>query len=417
MPTRIVAAGGLAALDFTGAAAHVRVGDATSEPVEFSSEGVALGKRGRAPWSPAAVDALLASVEADLQKARGMLLLRTTLHTAYPVAARRAAQPPSPALAAVLARDAPSLGAAAGAHCGAPATRESLARTVATTVDAWRTAERTAESCTPGRNGERCAPTDAGIDAAIATVVALAAEVGQRVAVCAQAPIGLWPSPWDLASLDLDAVPLQPAHAFTALDQEAARRLLAPFHGALWPSARCLLETRWALVPLEWPLRRRNGTTLQSYAVRVVLPYACAQHMVDSGLRTEHRPAWPAALALLAGLSAEFAAFAAPLGVAPELRARAAVARSGAPTAVCAALKLAFAMLVAHFGEGVGSQIAMRMPGDDASERALSLEHASFGVAMIAFAMRNPGGGEPIPPIVVDPVRTETAAGAPRSMS
>ncbi|MBI3949512.1 MAG: twin-arginine translocation signal domain-containing protein [Acidobacteria bacterium] len=92
LPLLVSAADDSAVMDITGRSPFVRFGSSTdSTAITLTSSGVTFGKT-LLRWSPNTINQLVAEVSKDPVKARGALLLRSALHTSYPIAVTQLAK-------------------------------------------------------------------------------------------------------------------------------------------------------------------------------------------------------------------------------------------------------------------------------------------------------------------------------------
>ena len=103
LPAVVSAVDGSALMDITGRSPFVRFGTGTTA-ITLTSGGVQFGDAKPEPWNADVVKKLIAEVVKDRKKARGAMLLRSTLHTSYPVAVAQSKSKTSKDMAAAIAK-------------------------------------------------------------------------------------------------------------------------------------------------------------------------------------------------------------------------------------------------------------------------------------------------------------------------
>lgn len=426
LPILVEAAGGLAVMDFTGRAGFVRFGRGKTA-VTLTSSGVKFGEAGPEPWGAGVTKKLVAAVVKDRNKARGAMLLRSTLHTAYPVAvrevtAKRSKKPPSRRMARASRRGAASI---ALHSCTTRRVVEEVERCVGERIPTIKTAEEQYAECydraisrdpcksLPPLLKEGCVTAACVLDGFADIVTGfmevldcVVEPVEREVQDCVLNPLreagqGVWPNAWDLTGgFAIAGAAAQPRAPFTAKEVEGALKLLKEVGGFLGPFG-CLLEGKWSLAQLDTPLRLGEGgrTVVIPYGVKVCLGKECAMQLCEPRMFWDAMGAWAAALSVLAALSPEFAA--ATGGFIAASAPVVAIAATLPPAVVAAAaIILAFLLLVLIYGTAISGQLAFQRLSGSLERDQACIVHPTFAIALISLLVMNTVPVL-IPPIVV----------------
>src|ERR1041384_823045 len=423
LPVLVEATGGLALMDFTGRKGFVRFGrDKTA--IVLTVDGVKFGENTLQPWNKKVVRSLVASLVKDRQKARGAMLLRSTLHTAYPIAAkeisaRKSKKPTNRRMARVMQEGIYSISVYT---CRTETIIEDVVRDITEVIRTIKTvAEQYAEcydtainsnSCNwlpPGAK-EVCAAGACAIDGLVDIVTVVTRTVGKivdhvshEVEKCVLnlpnitvAP-GQWPNPWDLSDIPLNGVIAQPRAAFGKKEIDGAIKFLKNISGFLGPFG-CILEGDWSIAQLDTPLSlgEDNRTVVIPYGLKVCISKACAIQLCDVAVFFAAYAAWASALPVLAALSPEFAA---ATGIVPALGVAALVAALPPAVAAAAAVIFAFLLLVLFYGTAISGQLVFQRAIGSFDDHKICIVHPTFAIALVSMITLNTVSTL-IPPIV-----------------
>ncbi len=423
VPIQVLAAGGLAAIDLSSRTPFIRLGAADKSAIMLTSAGIQFGTAASvAPWSRDSIAGLVATLERDLAKARGAMLLRSTMQSTFPIAAKELKGGVPKALAVALSNRAKALAAPQPRPCNVTTVTEEVVTTITRLVDVWRSAEQQYQACLDremskdpcralGPGALPCAVTICAVGAFVDVLVGtyeivetIVDTVTRTVIDCGELAKRYLTSPWDLPGIPVGQLLPQPAQAFGADAISDAKKLLDDLTGFLGPLGECLLGGTWSLAQFKPPLQIGRGSVAIPYGVRVCISAKCARALAITNVGGEIVSSWAAALGVLAALSAEFAAFATTLGVTAAPAAVAAVAAAGGTTAIAvqaAAILLAFIILVLIYGTAISAQLAWHESFTDSfADGVVCIEHPSFVLAMIKVASMGLVGSELVPPIV-----------------
>lgn len=419
LPAFVTAAGGLAAMNLAVRAPSIQIG-ADDTMIILTSAGVQFGKAGGVKaWTRDSLQAIVNAIVRDPRKARGIMLLRSALHTTLPVAAMQMKGRLNAKFAGALAASTSGLGARSMLTCVTTTITETVTRTFTEMVEVWKSAEKQYQECYDrevGRSPCKDALLGAGLCAAgicsvkgfVDVVVGMyevvrtvTEEVTRTLVICTRAPIATWPNPWDLTGVLGKITVDQPKRQFTDKDIAAAIDLLAQFTGFFGIYAKCLLRGKWSLLQLTTPLDFGDGNIVLPYGIKVCVSAQCARDMAFSNVGSELASSWQAALSVLAALSPEFAALAATFGVSASGVVAGAIL--GAPELVvaCAAVILAFILAALIYGTIVAAQLEYhRVSTNNFDDGVVCIEHPTFAVAYIELMTQGFIPARAIPPIV-----------------
>jgi hypothetical protein len=419
LPGIISAAGGLALMNMATRTPFVRFGmEKDKTAITLTAEGVQFGTLKPEPWSDVTVRKMIKSLASDRNKARGAMLLRSALYTAYPVAAQQFKSGPTKKMAAAMAKGKAGFGPGAllcTTSCVAT-TREITepAAVVKTALAQWqecydkavassvcKTAGQAVAFLGPDASAAAAALCAAGscvlstfediIVGWVEIVVRTVEEVTCVLVSCIKAAVGTWPNPWDLSDLLITrgAVP-QPKATFGQKEIDGALTLLKTITGFLGPF-KCLLDGEWSLAQLETPLNLGGGNIVIPYGVKLCFSGACAGQIATLDTAGLLAGSWVAALSTLAALDAAAAAQLAGVGVVASPAAVAAVAAltasvgasASAAIVAAASIILCFILLALLWGSAIGAQLFFC--GSDNLLNGVCLVHSTFAIALISL--------------------------------
>lgn len=421
VPVLIKAAGGLAVMDFTGRKALVRFGNG-KEAITFNTGGVQFGEAPIQKWDTTVVSKLVAAIAKDRRKARGAMLLRSTLHTAYPVAVREVntKQARNRRMGRAVADGAVEMSLWV---CETHTETETVETCVTRLIDKIKTAEERYEECYDkevNRNPCKSVPFGgAGACAAavcvaegfvdlvvgvIEVVTCIVDVVIHEVTKCKinmELLLNQLPNQWDLRDLPLiGGAVRQPSAAFSRGDIDQALNLLKRIGDFLGPFG-CILGGSWSLAQVDTKLRLgKNGETIViPYGVEVCINAECATQLSDPGAFANALGAWGLALSTLAALSPEAAAVLATLGVTPAAGVGAIIASLPPAAVAAAALILAFLLEVLWYATAISGQLAVHRLLGSFDDGKVCIVHPTFAIALFTLLTTNPAAVS-IPPIV-----------------
>lgn len=416
LPVIVSAANRSALMDLTGRSALVRYG-VGSNAVTLTTAGVKFGTNKMRPWSAAVIRDLIAALAKDRKKAQGVLLLRSALHTSYPVAAAASKAPKGKRMGTAMAKGAAGFGIGA-TKCVTRTVTETVVSTITETIEVVKTAEEQYQECydreikkDPCKSvGPLAGVCAAGICATktfidlvvgfVEVVTTVAEEVTREVVACTVPSRGEWPNPWTIPDRPISAALPQPKAAFGKKELDDAIKLVKDFAGGLSPFAKCLVEGKWSLAQLDTQLNL-GGNVVIPYGVKVCISAECASTLSIENMFFNDYAAWASALAALAALSPEFAAFIAPYGIAAAPALAAAVAALPEIVVAAAAIILAFIILALIYGTAISAQLAVhKIATNNFADGEVCIEHPTFALALIKMATFGVAPAELIPPIV-----------------
>ena len=425
VPTYIEAAGGLALMDFTGRKGFVRFGNG-KEAIKFTTDGVQFGEAPIQKWDKAVVSKMVDAIVKDRRKAGGAMLLRSTLHTSYPVAVKEVkTKQPNKARSARMGKATQNSALSISLwECTKHTVTETVETFVTESIEVIKSAAEQYEECYNreiSRDPCKSALFGAGagpcatalclakgfIDLVVGfidVVTRIVEEVVREVTDCKlKIPLNSWPNPWvDLDDIPLSGIVAQPRAAFSRGDIDEALRLLRELGDFLGPYG-CILDGRWSIEQLETPLMfgKDGKKVVLPYGVRVCISEECATQLCDRQAFAEALGAWGIALSLLAALSPEAATVLAPI-VTPLAAGIAAIIAAAPPAVVAvAALILAFLLEVLWYATAISGQLAFhRWRLDGFRDHNVCIVHPTFAIALVTLLSMN-AIAVSIPPIVV----------------
>ena len=420
LPIYVASADGLAVMDLSARTPFVRYGTGT-EAVTLTTAGVQIGTAKATPWSADTVQKLIGTLSKDRKRAKSVLMLRSALHSTFPLAAAKSKSKPKEGKkksGAAVAKGSRGFGTGV-LNCTTRTITDTVTRTIVETVEVIKTAEKQYQECydkaitrdpckSLGFGAGACAATICAVTTFVDMVVGfievvttITEEVTRQVVSCVTPVKFDWPNPWVIFDGGLKAALPQPAAAFTSKDIEGALKLIKDIGGFLGPFGLCLANGSWSLAQLTTPLDFGEGPVTIPYGVKVCIDAVCAAQLSIDGMTGELAASWGAALAALAALSTEFAAAVASLGI---VAAPAVVALIAAvPPAVinAAAIILAFIILALIYGTAIAGQLFYhRHFTDSFADNVVCIEHPTFALAMIKIATLTAAPAELVPPIV-----------------
>lgn len=421
LPVFASAADGSAVMDITGRSAFVRYGKGPTA-ITLTTNGVKLGAAKEQPWSADVVRKLIAALAKDRNKARGAMLLRSALHTSYPVAAARSKAPggKQTRMGTAMSKGAAGYGTRA-LYCTTRTVTETVTRTITETLDVIKTAETQYQACYDREvNSEACKLAGAvgGAGACAATVCAvtgfvdlvvgfvevvttIAEEVSREVVSCVTPKKGEWPNPWTIPDgLIRTAVP-QPKTVFGKKEIDDALKLLGSIPGLLGPFGTCFFKGKWSLAQLDTQLNLGGTDIVIPYGVKVCLSAECAAQLSIDAIWGETLAGWGGTLSVLAALDAGAAASLATIGIVPSAAVLAIIA--GLPPAVitAATIILLFILIALLWGTAISSQLLIHKKfTNNFADGSVCIEHPSFAIALIEIATLGIAPADLIPPIV-----------------
>ncbi len=430
LPVVVSATGDAAVMDMTGRSPFVRFGSAGDKAaITLTAEGVRFGADKPVAWDADVVRRVIDALARDSQKTRGAMLLRSALHSGYPVALQQTKGKAGKGMSSAMAKGARGL-ASSSMVCTTRTITDIVTRTITETIDVLKTAAKQYEECYDkevARSPCKDVPVFPGVCAAgicaarafvdivvgfTTVVTTIVEEVVRTVVVCFDAgpklklPKGQWPNPWFLgdARIVTGAVP-QPAAKFGKAEIDGALKLLKDLTGFFGPFGSCLLSAQWSLAQLTTPIDLGSGPVVLPYGVRACITAECATQLSGLDFAGTLASSWGAALAALAALSPAFAAEVAGVGVVAAPAVVAAIAllpeAVAAGIVAAAALILAFLMLLLIYGTAISAQLLFqRLFTSNFDDGVVCIEHATFAIAMIQIATLGFVPTALIPPIV-----------------
>jgi hypothetical protein len=417
LPLLVSAVDGSALMDFTGRSTFVRYGRGITA-ITLNADGVKFGIAKVEPWSKDVVSKLVAALVQDPRKARGAMLLRSTLHTSYPIAALKSKLPTEKKVGAVISRGAAAI--AAATICTTTQVTETVIRTVTSLVDVWKTAETRYQECYDSTIAqEPCKSAGFGlltgvcaagfcslqgfvdiVVGVIEVVTTVAEEVTREVVSCVSPAKGVWPNPWSPPFGGIKASVPQPVAKFSPGDIEKGVKLLKDITGFLGVYGSCLLKGKWGLAQLDTGIDLGGGNIVIPYGIKVCLDSACATKLLLENIFTPGLAAWGSALSVLAALSPQFGALVAPvITISPAIVA--AVAAAPPVVVAVAAIILAFIMMTLVWGTVISAQLSFHNSfTDNFSDGSVCIEHPTFAIALVELLTVGQSQARLIPPIV-----------------
>ena len=147
MPAVVSAFDGSAVMDCTGRSTFVRFGASTdATAIKLTTEGVQFGAAKPEPWNADVVKKMIAAVVSDRKKARGAVLLRSALHTSYPVAIAQTKSKVGSTMATAMAKGSAGYGIGA-MKCTVTTVTETVLKTITESEAVVKTAEQQYQAC------------------------------------------------------------------------------------------------------------------------------------------------------------------------------------------------------------------------------------------------------------------------------
>lgn len=419
LPVFASAADGSAVMDITGRSAFVRYGKGQTA-ITLTTNGVKFGAAKEQPYSADVVRKLIAALAKDRNKARGAMLLRSALHTSYPVAAARSKAPggKQTRVGTAMSKGAAGYGSRA-LYCTTRTVTETATRTITETVDVIKTAEKQYQECYDREvNKDPCKSSGpvAGLCAAgicalttfvdlvvgfVEIVTTIAEEVTREVMTCITPKKGEWPNPWTIPDRPIRTAVLQPKVVFGKKEIDDALTLLGSIPGLLGPFGTCFFEGQWGLAQLDTQLNLGGTEVIIPYGVKVCLSAECATQLSIDAIWGETLAGWGGALSVLAALDAGAAASLASIGIVPSAAVVALIA--GIPPAVLAAatIILLFILIALLWGTAISAQLWLQKNfTHNFDDGKVCIEHPSFAIALIEIATLGIVPADLTPPIV-----------------
>lgn len=419
LPTYVLAAEGSAMMDLNGRSGFVRFGSGM-DAITLTGEGVQFGSDKVQSWSDQVVLQLIKALTTDPAKAHSAMLLRSALHTSYPMAVARSKQNMSKRMASSMAKGAKGLGSTSMV-CSTRTVTETMEKTVTETMKKIKSAEKQFRECcaqeaklAPCKDLlireaiESCAWLTCAarsfediVVGFIEVVTTIAEEVTRQVVSCVSRPRSVtWPNPWGQGGrLPAGASIGQPRIQFKQQDIDSAVQLLKQLASGLGPFVDCFIKGKWHLAQLSMQLTVDNKTVIP-YGVKVCIDDTCATQLALDQVGSQHLAAWGSALAILAALSPEFAVAVGGL-IAPAAGAAALIAALPPAVVAAAALILAFIILTMIYATAISAQLLYhKLATDNFKDGQVCIEHPSFALALIKVASLGSVPAELIPPIV-----------------
>ena len=412
LPVRVATRDRSALMDFRGRSPFVSYGTG-SAAITLSSQGIQFANGRPLSWSGETIKKLLNTLATNIKLAQSAMLLRSTLHTAYPAAVALQQKPlPGKRMSSLVKKTSSGLGQRS-MFCTVDETTETVTRRVTELVERIQTADEQYAACF-NRQAVRPPCSDAGLLAGpcaaaacaiqefidivtsfVEVVIVITEEVVRRVVVCDFKLEG-WPNPWATVPPGLLAGVAQPKAKFSDKEIKDAIKLVKSFANFLGPFGTCLINGRWNLAQLDTPLDLGDGPLALPYGVKVCIQAECAKKLTIEKMGEETLNSWGSALAALAALSPTFAA---ATGIAP---AAFVVGIAALPPAVVAAasLILAFIILALIYGTLISIQLSIHQLAGSFSDGVVCIEHPTFALALIKLASLTLVPAELVPPIV-----------------
>lgn len=435
-PVVVTAAKNLAVLNCAVRNPFVRFGPARSRSkITLTADGIRYGSKKQVAWSHDAVRKLIDAISKDRTKARGAMLLRSTLHSSLPVAALTFKSTIGTGVGGAIAKGAVGF-AHRGSNCKVQRVTDSVVTTITEVIDSVKTAKQQWDECFDKAvsTGGDCsgasfataacaailcsAKTFLDIVVGLITIVTKVVEEVVRIAVkCVRNPFlsNNWPNPWDIDTPVITAAIPQPLINFSRNDIAAGIGVLNQISeavgGLLGPFGNCLLKGKWSLAQVDTRLNLAGGNIVIPYGIKVCITSSCAKRLSADQILTELETAWVTALSVMAALSADFAAVAAPLGITASSAAATIVSGLGgaavtgvaaSPAIVVAAIILGFILWAMIYATAISAQLYFQKTfTNHFADGLVCIEHPTFALALFSAATLGVGSVvNLIPPIV-----------------
>jgi hypothetical protein len=416
LPVFVTAADGSATMDITGRSAFIRYGIG-STAITLTTDGVKFGAAKLQPWTAVVVRRLIGTLAKDRKKAQGVMLLRSALHTSYPIAVAQSKSLMGKRMGASMAKGATGFGRGA-MNCVTKTVTDIVVRTVTDVIQVVKDAEKQYQECydreivkDPCKSAGLMAGACAAVICAatefvdlvvgfVEVVTTVAEEVTRKVVACTIPKVGEWPNPWTISAGEITAAIPQPKAPFGKKELDDALKLLKNFGDVLGPFGKCLLEGNWSLAQLDTRLDL-NGDLVIPYGVKVCISADCASKLAIDQVFFQHYNAWTSALVVLAALSPEFAALVASFGITAAPAVAAAVASLVPAVVKAAAIIFAFVLLALIYATAISAQLSFhRSFTNNFADGKVCIEHPTFALALIKLASFTLVPSELVPPIV-----------------
>jgi hypothetical protein len=418
LPVLVSTIDGSAVMDMSVRSPFIRYGG--SVPITLTTQGIQFGDTKPVAWSADSIKKMMALFAKDRKQARSVLMLRSALHTAYPVAASqsKSATGKGRSAGAAMSKGAAGYGSRA-MTCTTRTITDTATRTITETVEVIKTAEKQYQECFDrevGKDPCKVFGPGAGVCAAaicaaksfvdmvigwVDVVTTVTEEVTREVVTCITPRRGDWPNPWTVFESPVQGAVPQPSLAIGTKELEGALKLIKDIGSFLGPFGTCLVNGKWSLAQLTTPIDFGDGNIALPYGVKVCISADCASRLSADGLISELGTSWGAALAALAALSPEFAASVSSLGITAAPAVVAIVAAVPPAIVSAAALILAFIILALIYGTAISGQLFFQKTfTDNFADGIVCIEHATFALALIKLATFGIAPAELIPPIV-----------------
>lgn len=419
LPVFVKATNDLAVMDVTGRSAFVRYGKGATS-ITLTAEGVKFGETAKAqPWSGEVVRKLISALTKDRDKLRGAMLLRSALHTSYPVAVAQSKKKTSKRMGTAMGKSALDYGWRA-LYCTTTTVTETVEECVTKLIEDIKTAEEQYQECYDkevkkdpcksvpfGAKGPCAAAICAAktfidiVEGFIEVITCIVKTVVREVVNCTAPKQGEWPNPWDQFDLKLGGFLPQPQASFSKKNIDEGLKLLDDFGGFLGPFGKCFIRGEWSLAQLDTKLKLDGTNVVIPYGIKVCISDECGSQLSDPDMFADALVAWGTALSLLAALSPEFAAAVAGLGIVPLASAAAAIAALPQAAVAAAAIILAFILLALLYATAISAQLYFhRNHTNNFADGKVCIEHPTFAIALISMATLGYAHAELIPPIV-----------------
>jgi len=432
VPFKVTALNGMAEMNFSGRTHFVRFGsEKNTTAITLTTSGVRFGASVKpVPWSAAVVRKMIKDIAADPDKKRGAMLLRSALHTSFPVA-KMQLQPKlaiGKKMAAVMSRGTAGFSArsmdSSIMNCVVTEVPGTVVNYISELVAVIKTAAEQFDECVAAKMTQRpCSLAGDGawlcawglcsletfldiITGWIEVTREVVTEVVREVVVCTAPLVNNWPNPWDIPHLITSgAIPENKRPPFTQKDIDTAISLLKKLLGVGRPFIDCLVNGRWSIAQLNTQLKL-GGPIVIPYGVKVCITSECARKLESHNIGAELTGSWILLLTILGALSPAFLALAAGFipGIPPVVATTIAAVAATNPTAIAVAgIILAFIMLALWYATAISAQLHDEVCcTDHLADGFVCIEHPTFAIGLVAIALLAVGGLNLvlIPPIV-----------------
>lgn len=267
LPIFTAASDDSAVMDMSNRVPFVRYGTG-SNAITLSAAGIRFGLGRPVAWSADSLRRLVTDLSKDKIRARSVLLLRSALHTAYPVAVAKRSSLSTRKKAGknrsahAITKGTRGLGASS-MKCSTTTVTETVTRTFTESVEVIRTAQEQFNECYDRElaqplcaalpyGKEACALAACSVTAFVSMVVGfievittIAEEVTREAVNCASRTRGEWTSPWitnaPVKGISLARGAPAPDPEFTSKDIIAGVKLLRELPEIFGPFGTCML--------------------------------------------------------------------------------------------------------------------------------------------------------------------------------